>query len=243
MNWATALTSCPSGWRVPTGGELKLIHQMRSELTTSGLDISGVRYWTAASCSWGGYEACSMTFMPSAGTLHENNKGGGHRLRCVQDAYPYVTKNAAGNQCIIVSQDQNGSSGATIHPNWTMTPRHTETSAENSVAAMFELLFDDYSGRNWYIAAGIYDATLNPNTEKTCPDGWRLPTYKEIELIYNSKSQLTGVDWFRDSNYWSSTEYSGNSAQAQMINLNNFSAYGARDKTRTDMRVRCVRDL
>ena len=47
------------------------------------------------------------------------------------------------------------------------------------------------------------------DAKKSCEalgDGWRLPTYKELNILYQNKVAIGG---FESTNYWSSEEYDG----------------------------------
>lgn len=69
---------------------------------------------------------------------------------------------------------------------------------------------------------------------------WRLPTIKELGLIYSKKSQLTGVGSFASNGYWSATETSGRSS-AWHVNFYDGHTYGGGTGYPND--VRCVRDI
>ncbi|KAA3145049.1 DUF1566 domain-containing protein [Alistipes indistinctus] len=72
---------------------------------------------------------------------------------------------------------------------------------------------------------------------------WRLPTIKELGLIYSKKSQLTGVGSFTTSNgYWSVTEYSSYSSYAWNVNFDAGYTYYI-GKSNDKNYVRCVRDI
>ncbi len=78
---------------------------------------------------------------------------------------------------------------------------------------------DDTTGYNWYVAAGVHDATYNPTTKSVCGDltlagysGWRLPSNAELMSLVDDSIPEPGprVDkaYFpgtKSSVYWSSS--------------------------------------
>jgi hypothetical protein len=56
------------------------------------------------------------------------------------------------------------------------------------------------STMNWYVAAGVYDASYNETTEDYCGDlggGWRLPTISELRSLFRSgtDTECEVVEW------------------------------------------------
>ena len=178
------------------------------------------------------------------------------------EEYPYLL---AGNTLVV--KDAFGSADPTqylTHKPWASTPRHAETawdanaSGLNTVGERFEVATSNAVGEDgssetmtWYEASGTTDASYNPNGYSACASysqdgktGWRLPTLRELKLIYDNKAQLTSANLPTDSRagYWSATEYSSISSNAVWnADFSNGTTY--RDNKSGYTRVRCVRDL
>lgn len=166
--------------------------------------------------------------------------------------YPYVQD---GN-IIVCREGNDGVKASLIHPNWTTTLTHNELDATNNrFAAKFEVATSDAVGKDgssatmtWYEASGTTDASYNPNGYSACASysqdgktGWRLPTIRELRLIYALRSELTSANLPSSDCYWSATERSSNSNYVWYVRftggLTNY------DNKSYGYRVRCVRDL
>ena len=75
---------------------------------------------------------------------------------------------------------------------------------------------------------------------------WRLPTQRELQLIWMLHEGLKKLDDFRpfgDFNYWSASETSSNTSNAWFVNFT-FSYGITRNLSKTNsFRVRCIREL
>ena len=155
----------------------------------------------------------------------------------VGNEYPYIKDGK-----YIISGDLLGSTGETFHDKWTATEVNTD---ETCVSAAFEIAesdatVDESSEVNWYIATGTHDEIYNPDTKNACPEGWRLPTIKELELIETFNARLTHP-LTENSGYWSATESAEDDGQAHILENN-----GGLDRQTTKStvgKVRCVRDI
>lgn len=155
----------------------------------------------------------------------------------VGNEYPYIKDGK-----YIISGDLLGSTGETFHDKWTATEVNTD---ETCVSAAFEIAesdatVDESSEVNWYIATGTQDEIYNPDTKNACPEGWRLPTIKELELIETFNARLTHP-LTENSGYWSATESAEDDGQAHILENN-----GGLDRQTTKStvgKVRCVRDI
>ena len=161
-------------------------------------------------------------------------------------AYPYVMEGK-----YIVSWDMAGYSGAPLHPNWTAStmPAHDDASEDNALAVEFEVAAENCNSTN---APGVaqYNGYLWGNALSACAaysqvgttaGQWRLPTFKELQLIYAKKNELT-VSGFPDYFYWSATQNSGNSDDyAWAVNFN--SGGTSSEYMSFYNSVRCVRDI
>ena len=158
--------------------------------------------------------------------------------------YPYVLEGK-----YIVSRDATGgANSACIHPNWKSSDMytHSESSAENRVAAKFEVAdANAVSAANWDETKTICAAYTQPGTSA---GDWRLPTQRELMLVWvmYSQNSLTGVANLPTGRYWSATHYSQSSNSAWTV------SFAGTDDGRTyqfykyesgGARVRCVRDV
>ena len=159
--------------------------------------------------------------------------------------YPYVL-----NGTTIVSHDtEGGVKSQAIHPNWTTLPEHIAASSDNKVSAKLEIANSDVKNpsdnskvtMNGYLAFGISHSTYNPSNLKACPDGWRLPTQRELQLIYvlYKRGDLNNITSM-NNDYWSGTFAVVNSTVCY-VGFN----YGvtATPSIGQEYRVRCVRDV
>ena len=152
--------------------------------------------------------------------------------------YPYVQRGY-----IVISKDLLGESSDPIHDNWAETPRHNESTEENSiviansVSASFEIATEDVEC-TWENATSQCRA-LGPN--------WRVPTERETELILMLSDKITQDGYTKPlkdgTGYWSATE--SNEEKAVYVEWNSesntsLSEYG--EKTETH-KVRCIRDI
>jgi len=159
--------------------------------------------------------------------------------------YPYVVD---GN--IIVLQDRYGSAeGYPLHMPWRNTPAHYEdvwdanTSGVNTVSRRLEVAPADavlgtHKLHTWYQAYG-----LHPATYKACEnDGWRLPTVREMRLIYDMRDQLTSATLSSENAYWTATVGTSTSkGYAWVVPFSNGNP--SKDNTSDTRSVRCVRDI
>jgi hypothetical protein len=84
--------------------------------------------------------------------------------------------------------------------------------------------------------------------KKACQDlgdGWRLPTRKELELIYKNREKISELEI---GEYWSSSEYDGKNSKTWskgywVINFNDGNNLYREPRRRTNLSVRAVRSL
>ena len=72
----------------------------------------------------------------------------------------------------------------------------------------------DQGNSSWYEANDLLSDANNHDVNGAKFMDWRLPTKRELNLVYNQKSNIVG-DFF--GIYWSSTEYDNNNAWAQIF--------------------------
>ena len=141
--------------------------------------------------------------------------------------YPYVQD----GKIIVCREGNDGVKALLIHSNWATTPTHNELDATNNrFAAKFEVATSDASTSATWITAVT-----------ACPSGWRLPTIRELRLIYALRSELTSANLPSSNDYWSATEYSSGSNDAWLMLFTDGSTSNGNKSSNS--RVRCVRDL
>ena len=146
--------------------------------------------------------------------------------------YPYVEDGK-----IIVMEDRYGSaSDYPLHGPWTVTPTHAESEATsndsgmNTVSSRFEVSYD-----------GTYQMTWG-NAVNKCTDGWRLPTIRELEVIYDMRSRLDLDYPFNNYDFWTATEGRDN-IYAWAKQVGSSGTRGLYYKDKRLFAVCCVRDL
>lgn len=95
--------------------------------------------------------------------------------------YPYVQD----GKIIVCREGTNGVKSSLIHANWTSTPIHNEKDAANRFAAKFQVADSEASEVGGGTEAANY-----------CSSGWRLPTVRELSLMYALRDELTAVGQF-----------------------------------------------
>lgn len=130
------------------------------------------------------------------------------------------------------------------HEVWTATPAHAEDAWDSNASGL-----NTYS-RKFEVAsksAGIStwkNAQINCRQYSQASDDagtWRLPTVRELGLIYNKIDYLTAVSDIGNGYYWAATEAASDSDNAWELRLDT----GSRTKYSKDANnsVRCIRDL
>lgn len=160
--------------------------------------------------------------------------------------YPYVTSagSTSGKTSVIVSRDnQGGVKTSCIHANWKASamPTHYEQDAANAVSARFEVASADLSEKkNW---ADAKSGCASYTQTGTSAGDWRLPTQRELMLMWVMKSQgrLTGLSWAGDY-YWASTEDNSAKIDAWYVDFSDGYTFSM-GKINNSRYVRCVRDF
>lgn len=104
--------------------------------------------------------------------------------------YPYVIKGTPGETCdVIVSRDEKGGVRAeyvrdTGEKHWDVTPEHGQGGADNIVASKFEVATEGATKQAYSNAAGYCNGLDEDG------GGWRMPTQRELMLIYVLNDQL-----------------------------------------------------
>lgn len=177
--------------------------------------------------------------------------------------YPYVRD---GNT--IVTADVFGAADPALYPThdkWTSTPAHSErewdgnASGLNSYGEKFKVASQCANGKDgssekitWYEAAGVTESSYNPDGYSSCAEyseasdrsdkgTWRLPTVRELKLIYDKRAELTVLNLPPDPIYWATSEYGSSGQSAWFVNFSN--GYTDMLTKNSIFRVRCVRDV
>lgn len=153
--------------------------------------------------------------------------------------YPYVID---GNT--IVMQDKQGAiSGVPLHGGWLQTPAHVESawdandSGWNSVSEKFEVANAGCGRLDWDKAVA---ACASYSQSSGAAGTWRLPTGRELKLIFDVRQQLNNVVFKQDDGYWAATGYGGSNAWYVYISNGNT---GNSNKFYSSYYGHCVRDL
>ena len=93
----------------------------------------------------------------------------------------------------------------------------------------------DQGTSNWYNTINLYSNPDNHDAAGAEFKDWRMPTYRELNIIYENKFEVGGLT---DAYYWSSAEYDVNGAWLQ--DFSNGNQYNA-SKSGISSNVRAVR--
>ena len=182
------------------------------------------------------------------------------------NSYPYIL-----NGNTIVVKDNYGPAVASYptHDPWAQTPAHEESawdsneSGYNTVGKSFRIAKANAVGKDgssagvtWYEATGTQDATYNPAGYSACSEysetddqsdkgTWRVPTVRELKLMYEKGTSLSmTIRPAYSGYYWSATDKAGTAGAAalavyyQQSGVVSTSGKGAV----TNYKVRCIRD-
>ena len=157
-----------------------------------------------------------------------------------QKKYPFVES----TNVIVCREGGEGVKSSLIHPNWTTTPAHYEQNTTyNRVAAKLQVARNNVAttGLNWSTAVRLCASYGESSTDA---GSWRLPTLRELRLIYVfclMTKQASSVSVSMDNyTYWAATEQTTSNAwglnfvSGRVFTLSKSSTVGY---------VRCVRDL
>lgn len=108
--------------------------------------------------------------------------------------YPYIQGGDKASNIIVSRDASGGADPSCIHSNWSgATPSHTGSSSNNKVPAKLEVATSDAQ------SSVTGDVALG-----SCPSGWRLPTQREMMLIFVMRDKLR-TSGFKEDRYWTST--------------------------------------
>ena len=259
IGWDAAVQACASykestddvgTWRLPTERELKLIYDMRKQLTGTDL-VDNYYHWSATEAGDGNANAWVVRFYN--GQLTNTPKNSNYAVRCVRDLgvknfeYPYVQSDGV----TLVTRGSFGETDASKYPTherWlTTTPAHSESAWDanasefNTVAVKFEVASKDASGFSFINWDAAVQACASYKQSEDDAGTWRLPTERELKLIYDMRKQLTGTDLVDNYYHWSATEAGDGNANAWVVRFYNGQLTNT-PKT-SEYAVRCVRDV
>ena len=160
-----------------------------------------------------------------------------------QKRYPYVQD----GKIIVCREGTDGVISSLIHPNWTTTPSHDETDAANNrFAAKFEVAAQGILVDNGFNSI-LSDAVRRcaSYSESSGDAGtWRLPTIRELKLIYALRDELTNISSFSSPSYFSYTEDSANNNNVWCLGTSYRRECRSIPKTTyNNVHVLCIRDL
>ena len=223
-------------WRVPTIRELKLIFDLKDQLTAIGTFDYNLIYISSTG------NVSDSYFTVQYNEIQYSYYDGDLSLRCVRDlnlmndVLPKVTDGS-----IIVTRSSWGDIDIDAYPQhdpWETTPNHSEstwtanTSGFNTVASMFEVASKNVRG----VSNGNSDC---PSYSQYADDlgSWRVPTIREMKLIYDMRDELTAVEPL-DKVYITAT--TNTAGDIWRVNFNDGSVYTWPEAENKDLR--CVRD-
>ena len=168
--------------------------------------------------------------------------------------YPYVQD----GKIVVCREGNDGVKASLIHPRWIQTPIHNEADRENNrFGAKFQVASAnavDKDGNEimyWDQASGYVQPERNPTGYVACANyteasddkgTWRLPTVRELRLIYALRDELTAAKLPTNNNHWCATRHAADNWTAIAVHFLNGQIYKAGPNA-WSFAVRCVRDL
>lgn len=247
--------ACPDGWRVPTRDEIAMLWIYSKTLAFD----KAAYYWsstagTSSSDVWMGYFY--------NGVISENVRTGRLKTRCIRSNsmanYPRVET----DKQTIISRDATGGVKETLtltsaQITWlnttnTSTTGYNEQSDYNKVSPKLQVAIVDCttsnsttasSGTTLYNWANAYTACKAYTENSSGAGSWRLPTQRELMLIYNVNNKLQNPITLGTTFYWTGTESSSNTNLACYLIFANKTLTGYLHMKTYEGYVRCVRDV
>lgn len=248
--WENAIHACAAynleggaTWRLPTVNEMLAISGV------GGIGASSNYYWSASESASSPANAVLVNLQTGAKAFELKTTALGY-ARCVRDAslpststsasYPHVEENK-----YIVSDPAKGSyGGVPFHGPWgTGTPNHAQGGVLNSVSSKFEVASEDCTQANTGVGSSgnqfSWDQAKQACTAyKAAEGGWRLPTARELELVFKLKP--SGFDPQAEL-YWTGTRYSSTTSEEICVISAQEGLYDMHFNS--SLSVRCVRDI
>ena len=230
-------------WRVPTALELKVIIDKIAGLTAAFVDFEQGRKYTSItnfsgnSLLWGWSTTDGwVTFKQSTSPLY---------TICIRDL---DLKKVPLPQIIMgkgfLLESPWGEADPILYPlhdPWERTVSHSESawdannSGSNTVSSIFEVASAVTKSVN---AAGAADACLSYSQYPYDQGQWRVPTVRELKVIYDRKDELTGVGTLNQVYMAATTNPAGD--QTWRVNFKDGSTYTYQNSN--SLPVLCVRD-
>ena len=224
------------------------------QIYEAGKSVKVMLYFRQMGCSVACEQQKWVTIDVTSGDVGKN----------ANNTYPYMF---GGRGRTIIVKDSYGQADPNAYPThepWLVTPAHTESmwdanaSGFNTVGESFRVANVNAVGKDgssatmtWYEASGTTDATYNSVGYSACAQyseaadqsdkgTWRLPTVRELKLIYAQGSKLLS-SLYSMGYYWSATEES--TSATKVVNFQNGSATNSAKQANANYRVCCVRDM
>ena len=246
-----AKKACPDGWRVPQKKELMLMWIYKDESSSYTILYN---YWGSNESTSNNLSAWFVSLVSGVTTDNSKDNSVAFTARCIRDysptqvrRYPLVAEDGK----TIVSRDEMGGAKenlllTSVQKTWinatnTSTTPYNERSEYNKVSPVFRVAAVDISSlKNWKDA---YSACKNEYSESDSPVGsWRLPTQRELMLMYVLNDKLSVPLATSGSNsYWAGLENYLDNSYASYLTFSNGTSGVYILKTKEHF-VRCVRD-
>ena len=257
MTWDEARYLCPSGWQVPNRSQLMMMWVYNDSKVlphaSKGIFMDVNHYMWSSSASGSNAWAVSGDNGHTSNTFAKSLK---YAMRCIKvntsKKYPYldtdgrtiVSKNEDGgidDKALLTSEQI----GYMLDNNITDPQyRFTQNTSYNHVSPKFQVCANDptYSGQTWSEA---YTACANYSEVSGSSDKgkWRLPTQRELMLMFIMKSNTSNSKFtLAGGHTWSGTNAGGENACS--MNFQGFMTTRSTTGISTDsFGVRCVRDI
>ncbi|WP_456238499.1 Lcl domain-containing protein [Parabacteroides provencensis] len=263
-----------TGWYLPTQTQLMAIWAMKQGIDGSGkfkeYRTSNNYYWASTE---GDSQSSYMTTLTTGGTnIFSNGKAGRFYVRCVKDAgqpltvtpmattingYPVIDLSALNPLGCLLPLSEANSRREAMHA---CTPSNTEYLSVGQavsnhsgtwnakMSTRYQVMRDkltNSSGGTSMTWADAWNACKAYSGEGGTAGQWRLPTQRELQMIWVLHPQLIGKGGFTTNNdyTWTATEGSdGKAGNAWTVSLYSGSTNRSFSKT-NNLYVRCVRDI
>ena len=186
--WQEAIDYCSGkgdGWRLPTENELYYYWYVEPSVSAVSPFMEG-DYWSSTNNASDSGQAWTFDFKYDGGIANKKGKTERLYMRCVRDKesgagteYPYVK--AEGNSSVVVLRDAAGGidRASLFASRPTVTVKDGQHGENNRMSAMLQVQNTQPSDLNWRPSIDYCD-----NLVEEGYDDWRLPTQRELMLIW-----------------------------------------------------------
>ena len=188
--WQEAVDYCSGkggGWRLPTENELYYYWYVEPSVNGVSPFMEG-DYWSSTNNASNSGQAWTFNFSFGEARAYKKDKATSLYMRCVRDKesgagtkYPYVK--SEGNSSVIVLRDAAGgidkASLFASRPTVTAAVAGGQHSENDRMSGMLQVQNADPGLMNWYDAIDYCD-----NLAQEGYDDWRMPTLRELMLIW-----------------------------------------------------------